>query len=131
MSSTVERCNEAARGAVRVVRLGLLAISFVALLVGFAPGAKAQAPANDLFTNAAPITGTDGTFSGSNVRATRETNEPIHYVGSPFSSNSVWFKWTAPVDGVVTFDTIGTYILSFTNFFNSLDTVLAAYTLNG
>jgi len=105
--------------------LFLLAMAAVSL-----PMARAQAPANDRFTNAAPITGTDGTFSGSNVGATRETNEPIHYVGSPFSSNSVWFRWTAPVDGVVTFDTIGTYAMSFTNFFFSLDTVLAAYTTN-
>jgi uncharacterized delta-60 repeat protein/uncharacterized repeat protein (TIGR01451 family) len=125
MSSFVEKKRSASRAVRWMLPLFLLAMAAVSL-----PRARAQAPANDRFTNAAPIFGMDGTFPGSNIGATRETNEPIHYVGSPFSSNSVWFQWTAPADGVVTFDTIGTYAMSFTNFFFSLDTVLAAYTTN-
>src|SRR5436190_168746 len=124
MSSLLQKRSENRCSALWGARLFLLSI-FLAAMVGVIPAGKAQAPANNNFSNAAVIIGTDGTFLGSNVGATRETNEPIHYVGSPFSSNSVWFKWTAPMDGVVTFDTIGTYQTSFTNFFFSLDTVLA------
>jgi len=97
------------------------------------PQARAQAPANNNFTNALDITpfGSptfpyQGTLTDSSFGATRETNEPIHYIGSPFSSNSVWFKWVAPETGVVTFDTIGTF-----QGFGTLDTVLAAYRQQG
>ena len=71
------------------------------------------APSNDAFSNATTITGNSGTANGSNVGATRETGEP-----SIGGSNTVWWKWTAPATGNVTFTTQG----------SDFDTFLAAYT---
>jgi hypothetical protein len=55
-------------------------------------------------------------MSGSNVGATKEIGEPNHD-GNPGGS-SIWYAWTAPAAGTVTFDTVG----------SSFDTVLGAYT---
>lgn len=63
-----------------------------------------SAPANDLFANAQVITGQSGKLNGTNLGANKETDEP-YGAGSPIAS--VWFKWTAPVSGMVTFDTAG------------------------
>ncbi len=128
MKSSVEQ-NPGKFHSAWLTRLILLPLVVWAALC-VVPQGNAQAPSNNNFSNAMPVFGAgtfpyQGTFSGSNVRATRETNEPIHFLGSPFSSNSVWFVWTAPESGVVTFDTIGTGNLGF------LDTVLAAYRLQG
>ncbi len=105
---------------VRFARGGLrstvLAVAFLMSLAVIRPAAQAQ-PANDDFADAEPIAGAPGTFSDSNLFATRETNEPIHHVASPLSRRSVWFQWTAPETGIATFDTIG----------SSFDTILAAY----
>jgi len=56
-------------------------------------------PLNDNFLNAFVITGTSVTFAGTNVNATKEPGEPQHdgYAGG----SSIWWKWTAPADGVV------------------------------
>ena len=92
------------------------------VLAGLAGIAGAQ-PANDNFTNAAPIGGLSGTTNGSNVGATLETNEPVSvdttdYGEEPVAS-SVWYQWTAPASEV-TFNTLG----------SSFDTLLAVYTNN-
>ena len=121
MSSIFERRTEEPGRTARAVRAGIIAVFLLAILATFAPAARAQAPMNDFFTNYTVIAGASGTQMGSNVGATHETNEPIHYLGSPLSRSSVWFRWTAPSNGVVTFDTIG----------SSFDTILAAYTLMG
>src|ERR1051325_11681779 len=104
-------------------KLSLCAIFLLALISGLTPAAWGQAgPPNDFFTNAAPISGLSGQFTGNSRNATRETNEPIHYAGAPFSSHSVWFKWPAPPGtNIMTFDTLG----------SGFDTILAAYRLNG
>jgi virginiamycin B lyase len=78
--------------------------------------AAGTGPANDLFASARAISGRSGTTTGTSVGATKEVGEPDH-VGNPGGS-SVWFAWTAPVTGTVTFDTIG----------STFDTLLAAYT---
>src|SRR5689334_10602062 len=58
-------------------------------------------PANDDFANAEEL-GSDasGCASGDNTGATLETDEPQVASGD---SPSVWYAWTAPADGQVTF----------------------------
>jgi hypothetical protein len=79
-----------------------------------------QAPANDNFANAMPLSGATGSAAAvSSVYATREAGEPIHagYRGD----TSVWYAWTAPANGTVTFDTFG----------SDIDTMLGIYTGTG
>ncbi|MGA2248755.1 MAG: immunoglobulin domain-containing protein, partial [Verrucomicrobiota bacterium] len=74
------------------------------------------APPNDMFANRISISGMTNTVLGSNILATKEPGEPNHD-GLPGGA-SVWWTWTAPVNGSVTIDTFG----------SSFDTVLAVYT---
>lgn len=71
---------------------------------------------NNSFAAAQVLTGTNGSVFGYNRTATREAGEPMHG-GNP-GGHSVWFRWTAPKSGSVTFDTAG----------SRFDTLLAAYT---
>lgn len=73
--------------------------------------------ANDAFANRTVIPGAPGVISGSNIGATGEAGEPAH---TDFSSpvGSVWWSWTAPVDGVAVVDTLS----------SNFDTELAVYT---
>jgi hypothetical protein len=73
-------------------------------------------PRNDTFVNGAVIGASSGIATGANAGATKETGEPNH-AGSP-AARSVWWRWTAPQTGAVTFTTQG----------SAFDTVLAAYT---
>lgn len=73
-------------------------------------------PANDNFAGAQIISGSSGTVTGNNVNATKETGEPSHAGNS--GGVSVWYRWTAPSTGTVTFVTAG----------SNFDTLLAAYT---
>ena len=74
-------------------------------------------PPNDDFENAQPLTSIIGLTTGSNVGATGETDEPNHAgVSTPLSS--VWYKWTAPIDGTFTINTFG----------SDFNTTLAIYT---
>jgi hypothetical protein len=83
------------------------------MLAAALPQAWAQ-PANDDFANATVLVGSQGTYAGSTLGATREPSEPIHFTsGQP----SVWFRWVAPVAGVAIFDTRGSVF----------DTLLAGY----
>jgi len=77
-------------------------------------------PSNDNFSAAQAISGCAGTTSGTNVGATRETNEPNHSPDNNGGSRSVWFTWTAPASGPAQFTTAG----------SGFDTVLAVYTGN-
>jgi uncharacterized repeat protein (TIGR03803 family) len=73
---------------------------YLILLTGcIASLASAPAPLNDLFSNAETISGVNGTITQSNDNATDEPNEPVANQGG----QSVWFKWTAPVTGSITF----------------------------
>ena len=77
------------------------------------------APANDSFANAAIIGGaleTNVVLSASNVGATFELGEPFH-ADSP-SGRSVWWTWTATVNGSVSISTEG----------SGFDTLLGVYT---
>ncbi len=62
------------------------------------------APANDLFANAQLITGQSGKIGGTNLGANTETSEQY---GAYTQTASVWFKWTAPTNGMAVFDTFG------------------------
>ncbi len=73
-------------------------------------------PLNDNFTNAEVLTGLSGTVRDSNINATKEPGEPNH-AGIP-GGHSVWFRWTAPTNALVHFDTYG----------SGFDTTLAVYT---
>lgn len=75
----------------------------------------AMDPANDDFADALAVT--SGTYYGSNRGATGEAGEPDH-AGVSGPINSVWYKWTAPADGTVSFDTTG----------SNFDTVMGVYT---
>jgi len=72
-------------------------------------------PPNDHFTNAQTISGVQGNSNGTNIRATKETGEPNH-AGNP-DSVSVWYRWTAPTNGNVSFQTANNFYIA-----------LAAYT---
>jgi hypothetical protein len=73
-------------------------------------------PANDNFTSRAALAGTSATVTGTNVNATREAGEPL-IVGNG-GGHSVWWTWTAPASGSVTFATAG----------SNFDTLLGVYT---
>jgi Tol biopolymer transport system component len=72
-------------------------------------------PVNDNFAQATTLAGNAGTIAGTNVGATVEPGEPAH-LNSPRTA-SIWYKFTAPSNGVLSVDTFGT----------TFDTVLALY----
>jgi hypothetical protein len=79
----------------------------VCLLVLWAPGAWALAPANDDFADALPLVGSLPIgLSATNAEATKESGEPLH---GPLGAkgHSVWFEWEATVSGFVTVGTCG------------------------
>ncbi len=92
---------------------------------------NAQDPANDNFTNAINLfSATSGTFVGTNINASLETNEPSVLTADDGQTvtvgNSIWYKWTAPQNGLVTFNTQG----SLDELTNQQDTVLGIWTGN-
>lgn len=72
-------------------------------------------PTNDNFASPRFLPGPNGTVSASNVAATKESGEPNHAGNA--GGRSVWYTWTAPAPGPVTFHTRG----------SSFDTLLAVY----
>ncbi len=70
---------------------------------------------NDNFSVATAIAGSEGTETGSNFTATKEAGEPNHAGNA--GGASIWYNWTAPANGTVTFDTVG----------SDFDTLLGAY----
>ena len=76
----------------------------------------ASGRANDNFANAAKLSGTTLTATGSNVGATKQTGEPNHTGNT--GGKSVWWSWTAPTSGLVSLNTAG----------SNFDTLLAVYT---
>jgi subtilisin-like proprotein convertase family protein len=75
-----------------------------------------QIPSNDNFAFCEFTGGASGLVTGSTREATKETAEPNHAGNS--GGHSIWYCWTAPDSGSVTFDTIG----------SNFDTLLAVYT---
>ena len=107
-------------------RAGIIKWGAVACLALAATALRAQ-PTNDNFANATIISNVSGTISGSNVGATAEAGEPDHAAdpGGPYAS--IWYQWTSPITGTMTFNTEGSVD---TTFGGQLDTVMAVYTGN-
>jgi len=74
--------------------------------------------ANDDFSNANIISGLPLSSSGANFNATKEVGEPNH--GDNTGGKSVWWSWTASVDGNISIDT----------YDSNFDTTLGVYTGN-
>ena len=96
--------------------LPLALLSFFLLTASLA---QAAAPVNDMFASRVALVGSSGQLDATNVEATREAGEPIHYTGSG-SGASVWWSWYCPDLGKMTITTCG----------SNFDTVLAVYTGN-
>lgn len=88
----------------------------ISLEYDFLPS-DASAPSNDMFANRIPITGIIANSAGDNTLATAEAGEPNH-AESSVPIQSVWWSWTAPAHGEVTFSTEN----------SNFDTSLAVYT---
>jgi len=73
-------------------------------------------PRNDAFAGAVAVSGLSGSVKGDNVNASSESGDPLPlFIDS--ATATVWWKWTAPVNGTVRFDTAGT----------AFDTVMGVY----
>lgn len=73
------------------------------------------APSNDNFADRTKLTGDSGRVTASSADATKELGEPAH--AANLGGRSVWWTWTAPIDGTATFNTTG----------STFDTLLAIY----
>lgn len=92
---------------------------FVLLTWGPAAASVGSAPPNDDFSQAIalnPLGASSGRLTTTNQRATRENSEPLHAGNS--GGRSLWYRWTAPDRGLVTFTTLG----------SDFDTLLGVYT---
>ena len=79
--------------------------------------ANCPVPANDDFENAISMSeAMEGSVVGTNIFATIESNEPLDVEWDAIST--VWWKWTAPDNGPVQFNTFG----------SDFDTILGVYT---
>ena len=87
----------------------------VASLILLLPAGSAAAPSNDAFASAQVLTGESGLVTSTNAEATREAGEPEH---EEEGGTSVWYRWTAPTNARMSFDTCD----------SSFDTLLAVYT---
>jgi len=72
-------------------------------------------PLNDLFANAAELTGIGGVETASNLFGTKEPGEPRH-AGNE-GGHSLWYRWQAPYSGDLTLSTEG----------SDFDTLLGLY----
>ncbi len=77
---------------------------------------RAVGAVNDALAAAPVIFGTSASYAVEAAAATAEAGEPAH--AGVTASRSVWWTWTAPADGTLVLDTLG----------SSFDTVLAVYT---
>ena len=82
---------------------GFISAALVLQFMWLAP-AHAAAPGNDNRAQALILTGSSGSVPGSTVGATQEFGEAL-LLDFYMPINSVWYSWTAPRDGVVSFDT--------------------------
>jgi hypothetical protein len=76
-------------------------------------------PPNDDFSTATVLSGGAGSTNGTNFRATKEPGEPNHF--GLAGGSSVWYQWTAPANGQVTFSVPNPPVGSFI-------TLMGAYT---
>jgi hypothetical protein len=95
---------------------GLLAFTASVQLLLTLPGTLCgqTAPANDMFTNRITLTGSSVSAAGWNIGATKETGERTYSVTG---GKSVWWTWTAPTNGSVIIDTVGSTFDTFLEVF--------------
>lgn len=74
-------------------------------------------PMNDSFNNRIALVGHPAAVSGDNSCASKETGEPNHAANN-VGGQSLWWTWTAPVNGLVNLTTCG----------SDFDTLLGVYT---
>ena len=86
------------------------------VVIGFRVAQSVYYPENDDFADSYVLDGIDEMDWAYSTGATAEDAEPNHY-GEPASA-SLWWSWTAPVDGLVRVTTFG----------SNFDTVLGVYT---
>ena len=67
--------------------------------------ARLLPPPNDNFAASIELVNDDGAAAGDTTEATMEPGEPWH--ADYFGTNSIWWSWKAPYDGVFGFDTFG------------------------
>ncbi|MCB1120073.1 MAG: hypothetical protein KJT03_00875 [Verrucomicrobiae bacterium] len=79
-------------------------------------------PSNDTFARAAPIGTGSANFNGFNFNASKEAGEPNHAGNA--GGSSIWWKWQAQSDVLVSVDTAGSKRISG----DPVDTLLAVYT---
>ena len=80
-------------------------------LAGTAWGWAFRVPDNDNFKDARAISAKSGSSAATNNCASFEVSEP-YPAGVPSATRTVWWSYTAPFDGVVRFDTLGSHDLS-------------------
>ena len=80
------------------------------------PGIGPGGAGGDSFSSRSGISGASGRVTGNNAGASKEFGEPNH--AGNRGGASLWWSWTAPATGTVTFDTQG----------SDFDTLLAVYT---
>jgi Ca2+-binding RTX toxin-like protein len=94
----------------------LLVAVVLTLTVFGTPPAGAAAPPNDMFADAAVLSGTADSAVSTTVDATKEAGEPDHAGIS--GGASIWFRWQAPSDGLASVELCG----------SDYDTLLGVYT---
>lgn len=102
----------------RTITIALRAVSTGGQASAVATRSVTIQPDLDSFANALLIgSGTNEgvTIAGSNIGATMEDGEPFPYSSS---GASIWYRWVAPLSGMVVIDTVG----------SGFDTVLGIYT---
>jgi hypothetical protein len=72
---------------------------------------------NDSCSNAVVISSSTFTDMVDTTRATTDSTDPVHSCTGQQDSNSVWYRFTAPINGTATVNTFG----------SNYDTVLSAY----
>jgi hypothetical protein len=80
------------------------ALAAIAALLIAVSSASAAAPANDGVANAQVIPAAGGSFAATNVDATAQAGEPHSVDFLERDRATIWYRWTAPSDGDVTFD---------------------------
>jgi hypothetical protein len=73
-------------------------------------------PDNDAFDQATKLRGENWSIEVPIFEPTLESGEPAH-ASAQEAAGSVWFSWNAPVDGVLTINSVGSYF----------DTIIAVY----
>ncbi len=99
----------------RGIRSLLILVAALSLVLVSAPLASAVAPANDDFGSATVVGSLPFADALSTVDATFAADDPTGCIGA---AHSVWYTYTAGLDGLVAFETYG----------SDFNTVLSAYT---